>query len=293
MTVKTRHEKSRPLFHMIEENICERTDLSQSAKLAYGVVQSLARSAGHCFASDETIGRKIGVAARQAKRAIQELADACLILIIGTATSRRLRPVYVRNDRNQEDDFQPDMTQKRSEMTENPPVFGHKCQSKTVRNDNITESGEQTKNKHTTTDTPLASKLVVVVDELRSFGLSEQDARALAEEHGAGQCQRALTEAKAKAGTISNNPGWIRACIQRNWTVGAPPREWALNSAAGIDAAINAYGRPAALTEMQRRQRETAGQGDKEKAERLQRIIDGIQAGQSPAEAIEAAKGAV
>ena len=283
-------EKGEAPYHKLFEAVCRRTDISQSAKLLHAVIQSLSRAGGFCFASDATLGEMIGVAARQAKRAIAELAELKLILVLGTAKRRRLRPISVKNDQNEQaidDENLSEKTRFRSEMSKSQAKNGQKCQEKTVKNDYITDSGEQTSIEQTTTDSAasLTEEGLVVVGELCSFGISSTAAVALVQEYGAGKCLRAVSEAKAKCGAIKNPAVWICKCIAENWSVGKPPREWKMTSPDEVNAVIAAYGHEAVLMEMERRQRESAAAGDAQRAARRLLILEAMKQGATAGEA--------
>ena len=226
-------EKSVQYYHKVDENVCKRKDLSQTAKLVLGVIQSFIRKYGVCFASDGVLGAAVGVEARQAKRAIAELAVVKLLLVMGSAKTRRLRPISVINDQNDSDDCEPfasEVTPILSKMTGEIPKTGQKCQGKPVRNDHITQGLEHSQSEHTRTETQPSPAIVVVASELCSFGVSEKEANALAIEYGADVCRKALTEAKAQAETIRKKGGWIRSFIRQGWkpstgTSTKPPQE--------------------------------------------------------------------
>ena len=220
------HEKGKAPFHQLFESVCARTDLSQSAKLLHAAIQSLFRSDGVCFASDATLGKMIGTAGRQAKRALAELANLKLVLVLGSAKRRRIRPISVRNDQNEafdEQEIPSEKTLTRSEKTGNDRKNGQECQGKTVKNDSITESCEHKRSEQTITDSQPATEIAVVASELCSFGVAEKEANVLATEHGPQICRRAMAEIAAKGGVIRNKAGWLCSCIRRGWTTKEEP----------------------------------------------------------------------
>jgi hypothetical protein len=97
----------------IPEQISSTTSLSVGAKLCYGHLIRRANDKDHCWPSVKDIAKHVGINSRQAKRAIQELAEAGLIRVIprydptGRQTSNLYEFIFVSILLREGDSFDP------------------------------------------------------------------------------------------------------------------------------------------------------------------------------------------
>ncbi len=94
---KPLHEKADAPYIQVPLSLMSRKDISQTAKLLYGLIVCLSHQAGYCYASDDYIAERIGVSKRQTQRAITELETLRIVLITGATSRRHIRPA---NDKN-------------------------------------------------------------------------------------------------------------------------------------------------------------------------------------------------
>jgi hypothetical protein len=64
----------------IPEGLCRRTDIRPTSKLIYGRLARFAGADGWCYPSVETLAAEVGIELRQARRGLQELETAGLIV---------------------------------------------------------------------------------------------------------------------------------------------------------------------------------------------------------------------
>ncbi len=90
-------DKSEAPFIQVPLSILKRPDVSQTGKLMYGLILSLSRATGYCYASDTYLGEQLGVSSRQAHRTVSELEGMRIVLVTGATSKRHIKPAYDKN----------------------------------------------------------------------------------------------------------------------------------------------------------------------------------------------------